>query len=486
MRVWVWSFTGVFVIVPILAFIYLPAWAMAALIFSVLCLIVLFLQIRFPGMNTRIAIAMGLFALADFPKRLVYLLPGQSTWSQYLVFGIPYAYFGLTIVLPWAWELRRKRPSVLQIFVLVFTGWMLLNTWIGGPTRLVARLAASGLLLLPWTMLVVAADHPEADSAVAKTMIGISLGSLAYATWIALFGPTPIEVAWAKASSWLSIGAQNLTNTLYGNYQGGPHVLRPFGFQADSFTFSLLLLNALALTWLLYEKEKIKKWTAAVLGFIFLAGIVFSLVRTVWVAAAVLVIYTLLVRRFPVLARPWVVLPVMLISFFGTNLVALLLYQLRPLQALIKNPILQRMLTVGTLEARIDAVSDFMKSVPHLIWHGYGAAASSWITSKFGGFGSLPTNFSGHNVLVEYLWYFGLIGVLLLLVLFFLISQNTWRDYARGGLKRSTLALFAGYLLGLYFSGLANGSTFLNINFFFFMGLAMASFGKEQDVPSER
>jgi len=206
-----------------------------------------------------------------------------------------------------------------------------------------------------------------------------------------------------------------------------------------------------------------------------LGGIVLSLVRTVWVAAAVMIAYAILAKRARWMARPAAVVSFMAISFFGASIAVNMLYSVRQLVDVSNNPIIARALTFGTLYDRIRSVDMFWKSLPQLWLRGYGYAADSWITSKFGGFTSLPVNFSEHNVVVELLWYFGLPGLILFSAVVFVALSHVWRYSPNDGLARATLGLLAAYVLGMYFTGLANGAVFLNFYFFFMLGNMLAA-----------
>jgi hypothetical protein len=165
----------------------------------------------------------------------------------------------------------------------------------------------------------------------------------------------------------------------------------------------------------------------------------------------------------------------MLATFAASGLASALLYQLKWLAAVIGNPILARALTFGTLEARMGSLAAFWQALPRFLLSGYGLAASSWITSKFGGFSSLPPNFGEHNVIVEYLWYLGLPGFILFFAVFYVSMRSVWRAYHNGDVSTNWMALAAAYLLALFVTGLGNGGAFLNMYFFFVTGILLGS-----------
>jgi len=410
-----------------------------------------------------------LLSFADFGKRTVFLMPDQAGWSQYAIYLFPYLYYFISLLLPWALTRLRRGLTRRQALALSMVGLMLLNTWMAQDTSLIAKGVATALLIIPWTMIAVATDHPEAATPVGRVLILMGVLNVLYGAWQFSFGPTPIEVNWARASGEFSIGADHILAFLSDRY-GGVNVYRPFGLQADAFTFALFNLNALALAWMLRLEKSIQAGAFYLIALLLLSGILLSLVRTVWVAALGLIMYFLLARRYTSLAKPSSVMGVMFGAFLAAALIAALLYPLKWLAGMVSNPLLARALTFGTLEARMGSMSAFWESLPRFLFSGYGLAASPWMTSKFGGFQGLPLNFGEHNVLVEYLWYVGLPGLVLFFVIIYFSLQSVWKAYRSGNVSADFMALCAAYLLAMYVTGLGNGGVFLNMYFFFITG----------------
>jgi hypothetical protein len=173
---------------------------------------------------------------------------------------------------------------------------MLINTWLAVETSTTAKLAATALLILPWTMIPVASDHPESAKPVWRALVFIGLLNTLYAGWHFVFGPTPVELRWAQAASDLSIGASHLEAFLTNRY-GGVNFWRPIGFQADSFTLTLFCLNAFAMAWMLRTQRNMSVRTFFFISVLLLGGVLLSLVRTIWVAALFMIVYALLARR---------------------------------------------------------------------------------------------------------------------------------------------------------------------------------------------
>nr|BAL53460.1 hypothetical protein HGMM_F07B11C15 [uncultured Chloroflexota bacterium]BAL55901.1 hypothetical protein HGMM_F32G01C11 [uncultured Chloroflexota bacterium] len=189
----------------------------------------------------RLTVFFCLLAFVDFAKRLVFLLDGQAGWSQYAVYVFPYMYYIAFLLLPWGWgRLLRGIPrNHLWIWGLIAV--MLANTWLATETSIAAKLAATALLIMPWTMVAIASDHFEAIPSVWRALVVIGILNAGYAAWNFFFGPTLVELRWAHATSEFSIGADHLMAFLTNRY-GGVNVWRPIGFQADSFTLAYLVI----------------------------------------------------------------------------------------------------------------------------------------------------------------------------------------------------------------------------------------------------
>jgi hypothetical protein len=466
-------------LLALIAFV-MPGWIISALLICVIVLGIVALQRRFPGIETRFAIMLGLFGSADFLKRLIFLLPGQSAWSQYLFFLLPYLYFFGALLIPWILERQDWALSTLQKTILALCGWLLFNTWFIAGSSLFAKSAATGILVMPWLIVAVAADHPGALEKTGKTLAVLGVISALYGVLQFISGPTPIELRWAQASGDISIGADQLVAALT-NRHGSVFIWRPIGMQADAFTFGLFLLNVLALTWLLCEMDLIPRRIFVLLGLVLLGGIFASIVRGIWAATVVVIAYALLARRFRWLGKPWIVLGLMVAAFWIVNEAAGILYNFRALTAQFNNPLVARIFTLGTLEARMRAGSNFWLALPGLLWRGYGYAASPWITNKFGGFQALPANFGEHNVVVEMLWLFGLPGLLLFFIVNYQVVANIWNAFRNSNHAKGVIAVTSAYIFGMYVSGLINGGVYLNPIFFFVIGVMVSNRKPEQE-----
>lgn len=424
-----------------------------------------------------------LLATSDFLKRLVFLVPEQYLWSQYIVWLLPHFYYVFLLFIPWlvsnpkqVWYAVRYNGLVVAFIVLA-----LLNTWLAPGFSVVARLAATGLLIMPWTMVLIASTTPDALTPVCKTLVVTGVVSTFYAFWQFTFGPTPVELNWAWATSEVSIGAQHLTVILE-DTPGFGSVWRVIGLQADAFTFGMFSLTASVAALILYrlqdQEHRRFPWAIFVTGL----GVVLSLVRTVWVSFVMFFMFAWAWHSFRFVRRPGVLLAALIGIFFAANLAAGILYsmfQLIPMPE--NNAVLQRILILGTLEARKEALNIFVSELPARWLNGFGYAASEWLASKFSSETMLPANFASHNALVELLWFLGVPGVVLFFALIYhLFKFNRKRWYAGTDQERIIRALLLAYVFAVFTSGLGNGSAFWGYYLFFFLGISLSRLSNKQ------
>ncbi len=421
------------------------------------------------GEKNRFLVLFSLIAMGDFLKRFVFLFPDQEGFSQYVVYVLPYLYFAVVFLLP---EVLRslKQPVEINSYLTIFLGWMLLNTWVASQTTLLAKMAATIFLLMPWLMIYIAAKNPSSFLIVSKTIIFFGSLNVLYGAIQFVSGPTIIERLWSEAVVEFSIGAQHVQAFLF-NWFGGVNFYRPNGLQADAYTFGLFSLNALVFTWLLRAQNRLRMAYFLPISFVFLAGVLISTVRSIWISTIMFILYAFLGSRIRLFSRSWFVFLSFILIFYSANFIANFLYSFMGLAGMTQNPFLARALTFGTLSDRVGAVSAFWQDLPNLWLLGKGLAASDWITSKFGGFSDLPLNYGRHNFIVQYLWWGGVIGLLLMMVLLAKAFQKAEFEYLKGRLPLSVLGIFAAYLVSMVLLGQGNGSSFLNFVFFYAIGL---------------
>ena len=427
--------------------------------------------------DRRLAILFSLLAVADYLKRVTFLAPDQSPWSQHLISILPTLYYGAAILVPALPRIIATPLSRVERLALIYLALALAMTWLSPGPTLLGRLAASGLLVLPWTMILVAARWGwEALPGVSRTMVFWGVLSALYGLWLFSFGPTPVELRWAESATF-SIGARHLIEAMGG--EGVSGVWRVTGLQPDAFTFGLFLLTALIGLEALAARGEMSRLAHAGFFGLLLLGIGLSLVRTIWVALVVFIVMRWIAEHSTLLRHPRLISLGLVGMFLLAPATAAVLYQrFGSLAGVMPNPLLARMLTFGTLEARKDALAMFLDVLPERLVTGLGYGISPWVTGKFGSMLELPPDFAEHNAFVEQLWYVGLPGLLLFVVLLYEAFARLARRYAEGNqLERQVLAILAAGLLALFTTGLGNGSVFLSYPFFFLLGVIVA---KEQ------
>jgi hypothetical protein len=453
--VWVAKFTG---------------WGFASLL-----ALALFVSLGLPAlrarMELRLAAFFSLWAFGDLFKKATFLADDQAVWSQYLVFLLPYVYFALAIALPWlvdrVWRGWRY-VTAFQFLVIGFVGLATLNTWASPEAGLVGKMAATGLMIAPWLMAGVAADHPDAIRPVAYALLICGILSGLYALVQFVYGPTPLELRWAGETGRVSIGASHLLDVLEGRSYA--IVWRITGFQADEFTFAYFMLTAFASAWWLRSEGLLSRWAFLLSGALFAGTIGLSVVRTAWVALLAFVLFYIIAKWKTWLLRPAVFAIIVAGAFIAGGIASIVLVRLGDIAVSSGNVLLRRALTFGTLNAREAALTVVPGVLRNNLILGIGFAASQWITTKFGGFASLPVNFTAHNAIVELLWFVGLPGVILFFMLLYAAQSAGWRSWRRGRLPLDHLALVTAFVVAMYLTGLSTAGVFLSFPFYFYLG----------------
>ena len=420
-------------------------------------------------MEHRLAALFGLWSVSDLIKKVTFLLPAQHQWAQFGPFLLPYAFFALAILIPWIRTRVTLRPTKLQLLVGAFVLVAALNTWLSGGAGLISKAAATILLIMPWSMIAVAASYPRSVTSVCKVFVAVGVASAAYGALQFVLGPTPIELHWAQTTGELSIGASHLTAVLGGGEDF--YLWRIIGFQADEFTFALFMMNGLTAAWLLHARKELSRAGFLAVSAVFLFALGLSVVRTAWVATAALIGYVHFSRKFRFMTKPVVVLSLLMGLFFAGDLAAISLQGLRDLAQESLPPILRRTVTFGTLDARAGATQAFASALEHRSVTGLGYGAAAWITNKFGGFDLLPSNYALHNVVVELLWLVGLPGLIVSAAILIHVARRGWRSTRAGHLSRDEHLILLGYAFSMYLTGLSIAGVFLSLPFFYFMGI---------------
>lgn len=443
------------------------SWSLAVLL-SVALLATVAVPGLLSSMETRLAAFFALYTMSEFLKKATFLVDGQDTWSQFLVFLLPFGFFLVAILIPWFLQIRWRKLTTLHWLVLVFVAVAAANTWLSEDTTLIAKVSATALLIAPWFMIAVASQYPDSIRPVAKVLVAFGILSALYGVFQFIFGPTAVELRWAEQTGRLSIGATHLIEVL----EGVPYafIWRITGFQPDEFTFAMFMMTGLASAWVLRLKESISRMGFVLISGIFVIAIALSLVRTIWVATAIMVVFALIARRVTWLTNPRVLVPLLAILFFAADIASAFLHQFAALASIAENPFVRRAITFGTLGSRMGAVDTLAMQLANHLGGGFGYAASPWIVQKFGGFDGLTINLFSHNAPLELLLYFGIPGLLLFFLILWTAISRGHEAMKSGLIPKPIVAVIIAYITAMYITGLSNGGVFLSFPFFFFLG----------------
>jgi hypothetical protein len=454
----------------------MPSWSFSLVLLAAL-LVGVIPSVASTNMSTRLATFFALLAVCDFVKRLTFLAPDQAIWSQYVTFLFPYAYYSMFILFPVAHARRQYLGSRLGVLSILYVVVALVNTWLSADFSVMSKLTASALLILPWTMLLVGATYSESLHGVARVLLACGVLSAVYGLLQLALGPTVVEVRWADAVGSLSIGAGRLASFL-GGTSLDDEIWRVSGFQPDALTFGLLMITALASCWVLRCERKLRAGLAWCASAVLVAATAICLVRTVWISFLTFVAFGCLAYRLRILLRPKVFVLSLVGLFVLSDLSSTYLRDQAAMVATVDNPYLTRAMVLGTVAARKDALKNFEELVPKRLLLGSGYAASSWIGGKFGEDQDLQKNLAAatsHNVILELLWYVGLPGFLLFIMLLYEVARCASLALSRAAsAEKKRLAVLVGYVVGMFVSGLGNGGVFLGFYFFFFAGAIAA------------
>lgn len=452
-----------------------PSWSFCPILCAALMLGTIPSLIR-GDMSSKLATFFALLAICDFVKRLTFLTPDQAMWSQYVSFLFPYAYYYVCILLPFLLSRRLCLKSGFDLVSLLYIMVAMISTWLAVDFPFLSKLTASALLIVPWTMLLIAKTYKDSLSRVAQVLFAWGLLSAFYGLAQLAFGPTIVEVRWAAAVGDFSIGAGRLASFLEGN-PITTDMWRVNGFQADALTFGLFMITALVSCCVLRYERRIGPaltWSASVVLILAMAS---CLVRTVWISCVATVAFGFMAHRLRVILRPWVFVLVLAGLFVTSDFSSAYLRDQAGAVAIVDNPYINRVMLLGTVAARKYALQHLGEIAPQRLLFGSGYAASSWVGGKFGEDDDrLKESLAlmSHNVILELFWYVGLPGVVLFMLLFCEVSRCAFVAISRAGpCRRKTLAVMVGYIVGMFVSGLGNGGVFLGFYFFYFCGVVV-------------
>ncbi len=449
----------------------LQAAFLAALLFPAL---IAFSRFRVDGLAAAFLICQSLVHLL---KRLIFVLGPQ-----------PHAvYLGIQLL-----------PSVVVLLLSAVAMKQLRGRKLPWSARLLAAFLAlsvaltlRGLADLPW-LIVLSAIHqyllpfllyfagltltPSRLARVGRTMAILACLSVVYGLVQLAGGPTALDRAWANETYSFSIHG----GKVFAYLEGAALEFRSYSYYADPLTWGFALLAGLAGAAAARRLGRMSRAMFAVAGLVMLAGLFFTLTRTVWVGLAVaLAVFGLLAR--PGLRRPWLVFALVMGSFAGVVTAGGFVYREffleRRIQAF-RSPILTRYLTVGTIEARTSAWNALKEAAEASPVWGQGYGVMLWV-NRNRDVSQEHRQLVSHNFLVELVFNTGIPGALLFLGFFWQWLREAFRALglsANPGHRRVIRWLIA-FAAGCMVTGYLNGPSFMTGEWFLLLG-AMAGLGR--------
>ena len=405
--------------------------------------------------------------LSPFAKRLIFVFGDQPQYVYYAIQALPSIFLILCCALAWKPLLRKKMPVCGWIFAV----FLLLSAAVTvvSPVHVAwsVRLAAFQQLLLPMTAFFVGmAVDWSAIPRFGRLFGLLAVVSVAYGLLQFLLGPTLIDHRWAEATYAYSIQGRNVYRHLFGG-QG----IRVYSYYSDHLTWGLLLLASLTMSRVAYAYRRLKTGQWRVIVTAVLLGAFLTLTRTVWLGLLSTLAITMLLR-LKHFRKKWLVWAICVAGFpLGTWFAQTVYDNYFRVLPVLNSPILQRYLTVGTLEARTRGL-DLLPAVlgQHaLLGRGYGNADGFTRLSETVASGQ--TN-SAHNFVVELAFQGGVVGVSLFFLFFLFWLSQAFEVYrvTPDGPLRTALRWLIGMVIGYLLTGYANGSTFMTTYYFLAMG----------------
>lgn len=391
--------------------------------------------------------------LAEVLKRLTFVLGEGSMAAYYGVQLLP----TLLLAAALAAALPRLRMPPPALWLLALVAWVSLCTLlspVGAPWF--QRLGALHQEIVP-ALLFLAALAVRDRAAIGRAAAAVCVASALYGLWQGLAGYTALDFAWAVGAAERSIQAGKVFAWMVGD----SWERRIFSLFADPFTWGQALVGALVLVHLarLPRGWTALAWAAA------LVGLVLTQSRTPWAALAVTgAAWALL--ALPAFRRPWLVLAAAVLGFPLTLWLGSAAYDLWFTGApAADDPFLRRWLTVGTIEARLDAWTALLDVLRAHPLTGVGAGADPRYAADLPLAPEIAAAHYAHNVLVTLALYGGAPAVLL-----FLAFQGSLLRLIlpRGGAEGR---LAAAFLLGSQAAGYLNAGIFLTWQYFLALGL---------------
>lgn len=410
-----------------------------------------------PTAGALLAALLAAEPLVEVLKRGLFLLGGDDRAAYYAVQLLPTALLALALV-PVLPRLTRLPPPAAWLLALV--GWVTACAALapaGTPwfTRLgsLHQEILPALAFLP-ALLVTAAERPW----IARVAALVCLVTVLYGLWQFLAGYTGLDLAWAVGAAERSIQAGKVHAWLVGD----SWERRVFSLFPDPFTWGqalagglmLVLLGRLGLGW------RALAWAAV------LTGLVLTQSRTPWATLLVTGLAWAMLGWQP-LRRPGVVMAALLLGFPLTLWLGGALYDgfFTGLPAS-DDPFLRRWLTVGTIEARLNAWTNLRDVLSTHPLTGLGAGTDPRYGAAVALSPAMLAAHDAHNVLVSLALFGGLPAVVLFCGFQWSWLRLVWRD---GGGPDARLA--TAFLLGSQAAGYLNAGIFLTWQYFLVLGL---------------
>lgn len=405
-------------------------------------------------------------------KRLIFLF-GPQTQEVYVAAQLAPGVVLVGVVLAALPRLRGRKLAPSSGWLAAFLAIAVLSTALSlRRTEVLYAGAAVYQQLFPFALYFVGQVLRRAEM-VRALRITVLLAALSAVYGIIQFlsGPTLVDRLWAAGTYQYSIHGSKVLDYL----EGKTSEFRAFSFYADPLTWGLFLLAGIAAAAVARQLGAISQgvWRTSVwLG---VAGLFCGMTRTSWLGFGVMMAAVALFR-FRSLRRPWLVFAAA-VSLFGVTVVGgsymyREVFLARRLPAT-DNPVVQRYLTIGTIEARMSAWEELQAVLREGSVIGSGNTALVEAVSRHGSFGPGLKGLV-HNVFVQITIQNGWIGALL-----FLAFVAQWLREAFGKLRgagkrpeqRAVQWLIA-FGVGSLATGFLNGGNFLTHLFFLWTGLA--------------
>jgi hypothetical protein len=404
-------------------------------------------------------------------KRVIFLF-GPQTQEVYIALQLGPGVLLIAVVLAALPRLRRRKPAPSSVWLGAFLAVAVVSTALS-LRRTEALYVGTAIYqqLLPFVLYFVAQALTREEMARAlKITVLLAGASALYGAVQFVSGPTLVDRAWAAGTYQYSIHGSKVLDYI----EGKNPEFRAFSFYADPLTWGLFLLAGLTAAAVARELGVISRaaWRSSAL--LCVAGLFCAMTRTSWLGFAVMMAAVALFR-FRSFRRPWLVFAAA-VGLFGITVVGgSYLYRevfLARRLPVTDNPVAQRYLTVGTIEARMSAWEELQSALREGSVIGSGNAAlveavSAREPSVAGSKGLV------HNLLVQIAIQNGWLGALLFLGFVAQWLREAFRKLPRAanpGERRAMQWLIA-FGAGSLATGYLNGGNFLTHLYFLLTAL---------------